>query len=454
MAHPVSMMNLIASTLTLIALTISLTSGQFTTRHSAVAGCGLNKTCYATPPDCLTNSWTSCSMLFTASPDPVNKLIRMELHGKFNKNPSPEWFAIAFSNDRSMGDDAVFECLFENSGTVTLRQSYNNGKTNKVINDGKGSSNIITGYNEDQIYCSWMQSSPIVMKESTFNILNDSYYFLLARGLFSRSTQKSYHDFRTSSSDPIDLRVTSVASESLAEQVPVSYIRYHGSLMVISWLAIVSIGIIFARYFKESFPNSLVCGVKFWFAIHRTFMVAAVICVSVASYLSFKYVGGWSGPRLHPILGVTSISLMLLQVISALLRCSPDSPSRFIFNWVHFLSGNCAHISAIAAIFTAYDAFTLPPIFLYFVGAYVALHVVIHIVMQAQSICRASSSTESEGKLLLFTLKPLFTLLLSFHPPQSTDNLICFFPNSGSIDIGINESMQRFHIEPKKEDVS
>lgn len=399
------------STTILLLILINLTN--LTLGNINPLDCGVSKTCYGLPSDCVTNPHKSCEIIFTASADSTINTVKMELQATLDDNRSPQWFAIAFSNDRSMGDDGVFECILETTGSVSLRQSYNNGKTNKVVIDGKGTSNVVTRMNDDQIYCSWSQLSPLVMKESTFNILNTPYYLLLAKGPFSSGSKKSYHDKRISSNEPQDLRLVSlIAADSSGDNspVPVWYIKCHGILMVISWLSIVSIAIIFARYFKESFGTSLVCGVKFWFAVHRTFMILAVIFVSTACYLSFKFVGGWSGPRLHPILGITSVSLMLLQVISALLRCSPDSSSRWIFNWIHFLTGNTAHITAIGAIFTAYDAISLPPVFLYLVGSYITLHVVTHVIMQAQSICHSSASSESDGKKL--TLTNFYSFLL------------------------------------------
>ena len=241
------------------------------------------------------------------------------------------------------------------------------------------------------------------MKESTFDILATPHFLLLAKGALSSGTNKGYHESRISSSSPQDLRIVSlIAADSSANNspAPVDFIKAHGSLMIVSWLAIVPIAIMFARYFKDAFSASNLCGVKFWFAMHRSLMFLAVICVAGASYLSFKFVGGWSGPHLHPILGLATVSLMMVQLITAILRCSPDSSFRWIFNWIHFLTGNTTHILAIAAIFTAYDAITLPPIYLYLVGAYIALHVLTHLIMQARSACNSSVKSESDGMSL------------------------------------------------------
>ena len=111
-------------------------------------------------------------------------------------------------------------------------------------------------------------------------------------------------------------------------------------------------------------------------------MCMLVACVLAGGYCSWKFVGGWSGFSLHPLLGVSTMAGMLTQVMIAMCRCSPDHGMRFIFNWIHFTLGNATHILAICTILTAYEATPLPILFLYLMAAFILFHIVIHLIMQ------------------------------------------------------------------------
>lgn len=128
-------------------------------------------------------------------------------------------------------------------------------------------------------------------------------------------------------------------------------------------------------------------------------MVLLLSSVTAGAYCSWRFVGGWSGFSLHPVLGVTTIAGMITQIMIAMCRCSPDHKMRFFFNWIHFTIGNVTHILAIATIFTAYEATPLPILFLYLMGAFILFHIAIHLIMQ---IKRQPASLD-EGMLLSST---------------------------------------------------
>ncbi|CAG2180378.1 unnamed protein product [Oppiella nova] len=65
-------------------------------------------------------------------------------------------------------------------------------------------------------------------------------------------------------------------------------------------------------------------------------MISGVVFIIIATVLIFVSVKGWSGPYAHPIVGLTSIILSVLQPIGALFRPHPDSSKRWLFNWLHW----------------------------------------------------------------------------------------------------------------------
>lgn len=164
--------------------------------------------------------------------------------------------------------------------------------------------------------------------------------------------------------------------------------------MIVAWMVCASVGIMIARHYKEVLGDYACCGTKTWFCLHRSLMTLLLILVLIGLYCSYTFVGGWSGPNLHPLLGVSCVAFMMAQIIGAQFRCHPDHHARWIFNWIHFLTGNCAHILSVLAIITAYEAMSLPRIFIYLVIGFICFHVVMHTIMQ----CKRRPSYD--GKLL------------------------------------------------------
>lgn len=195
-------------------------------------------------------------------------------------------------------------------------------------------------------------------------------------------------------------------------------------------------------------------------------MLLLLVSVMIGAYCCWCFVGGWSGFSLHPSLGVATISGMCLNVMIALFRCSPQHEQRFLFNWIHFTVGNVTHITAIATIFTAFEATTLPALFLYLMAAFILFHIVIHAMLQLKR-------KPAEGEVLivlLFCSKVSFPLIhcyvwvslckslfLPFNQSYLATSLTTFshslFPPStktclsDSHDIPMSDSMQRFHVE-------
>lgn len=61
--------------------------------------------------------------------------------------------------------------------------------------------------------------------------------------------------------------------------------------------------------------------------------------------LIFVEIRDWSNVP-HAYLGVATTVLCFIQPIGAYFRPHPGTPKRPIFNWIHWLGGNVAHILA------------------------------------------------------------------------------------------------------------
>ena len=135
------------------------------------------------------------------------------------------------------------------------------------------------------------------------------------------------------------------------------FLKAHGSLMVFTWILVVSTGILFARFFKSSWPNSKVCGKNIWFSAHRLLMSVAAVLTLLGFMFVFAYTNGkWvtgAKVRVHAITGIIVIGLAFLQPFIALFRCEPNSQYRFIFNYFHAFVGLVAFILSIVTLFLA-----------------------------------------------------------------------------------------------------
>ncbi|XP_054159261.1 putative ferric-chelate reductase 1 homolog isoform X2 [Oppia nitens] len=291
-----------------------------------------------------------------------------------------KYYSMAFSEDTTMGDDLVTDCYVTSDGKPRLSTSYNVGKSNDMNEEFRISLHSIkTSQNNGVVTCEWKSHRNRTHDGRTFD-LKLKYHILLAVGeLNSDDGQKSYHDLKLATSEAVSL----LQVGAIGTSDPIYFIKIHGSLMVIAWIGTVSLGIVFARYFKTTWMSSELCGVKIWFAFHRSLMVISVVLMIIAQICIFYYVGeyriGW-----HQIFGSIAFTLALLNPIGALLRPHPDAPNRWIFNWGHWFGGNVGHITAIIAIFlaTTLKLADLPKPFLWTVISFVIFYVIVHLILQ------------------------------------------------------------------------
>lgn len=337
--------------------------------------------------DCL--STRTCQAILTSKQE--TDTTEFMIMAKPSGDHKGKYYSVGFSHDDSMGDDLVFDCYTDSNGRVKVGMSYNHGKSNEILSGSKIIRDGIGQYTDGVIQCRWKLDRNIAINGKQYDLVDKKYYMLLAHGTVeSDDGEKSYHDLRARSSETVNL----ASVGQLITRDMTYLIKIHGGLMVFSWMFTVSLAIIFARYFKEAWSNQLLCGVKIWFAFHRTLMVVSVIMMVIAQTSIFYYVGGYR-IGIHQVLGSIAFAFALFQPLGALFRPHPDAGSRWIFNWLHWFGGNAGHITATAAILlaTRLKTASLPESFLYIVMAWILFHVVMHIILQFHSSCSGNSKT-------------------------------------------------------------
>jgi hypothetical protein len=175
---------------------------------------------------------------------------------------------------------------------------------------------------------------------------------------------------------------------------PASYtlIKLHGAFMITAWLVCASTGMFTARYYKLTHTDFQPFNKAFWFVVHVFCMFSTVFLTACGAVFIFVYKGGWfpkEGKWWHPILGVILFGLAAFQVLIAFLRPHPGTKFRPLFNWVHWLVGNSAHIVGIACIFLAND---LPAAsldrkeYLFVTLGAVLFHIVMHLILSFHTL--------------------------------------------------------------------
>ena len=116
-------------------------------------------------------------------------------------------------------------------------------------------------------------------------------------------------------------------------------LRLHGAFMIFAWIGSASLGMLVARYFKQTWTSTQCCKKDIWFVVHRTLMVLTWL-LTMAGFLLIFYQSGWvwiyrpdesfdKNGNPHPILGCVTTVLCFVQPFMALLRPHPGA-SRYL----------------------------------------------------------------------------------------------------------------------------
>lgn len=337
-------------------------------------GCGENKGCFGFPEGCVETR--NCRAVVATIVQGERYIFEMK--SGYNR---PAYVAVGLSNDARMGEDSAIECVPE-QGTVNAYASWTFAGPYGVSRQGIAQNFIRLlekSHIDGVIHCKVERDAVSTVKGQKFDLINEKYHLLLATGSEADSTHVSYHDIG---------RHVSGAPLALAEVGPVQgtskiLLRLHGAFMLTAWIGTASLGILLARYFRQTWVGSQLCGKDQWFAWHRFLMVLTWVLTMAGFVIIFVEIGGWSQvDNPHAILGMVTTVLCFLQPIGAYFRPHPGTKHRPLFNWVHWLGGNLAHIIAIVAIFFAVklQKAELPEWLDFILVAFVAFHVFMHLI--------------------------------------------------------------------------
>ncbi|KAJ6636406.1 putative ferric-chelate reductase 1 like [Pseudolycoriella hygida] len=341
---------------------------------SIYEGCGETKTCFGVPDSCVDRQ--NCQGMVTV------QVLGEKFHFELKSNANNvQYVAVGLSLDDRMGNDAGMECIPE-AGTIKAYSSWitprpvlgatRQGVPQTII------SLLNASYIDGTIYCKLERDSHTTIMGKEFDLVNGRFHLLVAIGNAVYAESVSQHTQRIASREAMNL-----AEVGRLRGRSVLLLRLHAAFMLTAWIGAASIGILLARYFKQTWVGSTLCGKDQWFAWHRFFMIATWSLTIVGFVIIFVEIRGWSAENNpHAILGTITTGLCFIQPFMALFRPGPTHKNRPIFNWLHWLVGNAAHLLAIITIFFAVQltGAQLPQWFDWILVAFVAFHVVMHFI--------------------------------------------------------------------------
>ncbi|XP_041817885.1 putative ferric-chelate reductase 1 [Chelmon rostratus] len=308
-------------------------------KRISTADCGVTKVCFSQPSKCDPTASADCYFMSAMMLSPSDVAIHYEITG-----PSDGYISFGFSDDQIMGNDDIYVCGIGSNGLVWLQHAFSTGRTAPHALPLGNVSNLRASVLDRVISCSFTSMNTISTERT--NGFNKTYHLMFAHGPSSNG-RIQFHTATFISTDKVD-----ISRPQLVRNVGWPHIiKAHGALMLIAWMNMGSLGMMVARYLKGVAKGTRLFGKDVWFLVHVAVMSGSIAVTIIAFILSFSYVKAWSGGA-HPVLGCVVMILLFLQPILALMRCGPQHPLRYLFNWSHALNGVAIKALSVAAILT------------------------------------------------------------------------------------------------------
>ena len=131
-------------------------------------------------PNCMDSS--DCVVLFSSVANSKGD-VQMELYWDRGFTSSNNYAAVGLSNDGTMGEVSVTECMLNAEGNVILQDGWNpSGHTPTEIVHDNINTLLETSFTNGVVYCKWLRNAFSSIRGHEFDIKNNSYYLLLAYG--------------------------------------------------------------------------------------------------------------------------------------------------------------------------------------------------------------------------------------------------------------------------------
>ncbi|XP_029385533.1 putative ferric-chelate reductase 1 [Echeneis naucrates] len=356
-------------------------------RNISSTECGVTKVCFSQPAHC--DPAVSAGCYFMSALMLSSGAVHFEMTG-----PSDGYVSFGLSDDQLMGNDDIYICGIGSNGLVALQHAYSTGRTTPQAVPLGNVSEVRVSAQDGVISCSFTSMNSISTHRTSG--FDKTYYLMLVHGP-SRNGQIQHHRATFISAEKINIFKPQTLSKARWPHI----MKAHGALMLIAWMTTGSLGMIVARYLKGVAKGQSLWGKDVWFLVHVAVMSVTTAATIIAFILSFSHVKGWSGGA-HPVLGCLVMILSFFQPIMALLRCGPQHPLRFLFNWSHALNGFVIKTLAVAAIFTGLKLFdrTLDQWLMKVMGGFVGWEVLFYVLLDGHFKWKTNNEDTLDSKMI------------------------------------------------------
>ncbi|GCB74185.1 hypothetical protein scyTo_0003272 [Scyliorhinus torazame] len=305
-------------------------------------GCGSTKFCFSNPAQCDPARDENC--FFMSSTPLDNRGLQFEMSGR-----ATGYISIGFSDDRLMGNDDIYICGMDTSGNIQVQRAYSTGRVlPRTVPLGEVNNIQVSDVN-GIIQCSFNTRNNISTAQRA---ANEMYYLFFAYGSSANGQINQHIEIPFISVEKVNVGIIQLASGNRRKS---TLIKTHAALLLIAWMTTGSIGMIFAKFFKNIGGSKKILGKNIWFQLHLLLMVLTVAATVIGFVLAFVHVRGWSHNKgSHPVLGCIVMGLALIQPTVAICRPSPDNKRRFIFNWFHSSLALVIKCLAVATLFLGF----------------------------------------------------------------------------------------------------
>ncbi|XP_012535787.1 putative ferric-chelate reductase 1 homolog [Monomorium pharaonis] len=371
-------------------------------------GCHTTKNCFGEPAGCIKTRNCVAAVAVIVQGD--------EYHFEMQARKGAKYVAVGLSDDKNMGEDSVVECTNEGNG-IALHTSWNTGRRNTRYTMPEGAFELEDrAIKDDMIYCKFRRDKLTYVQGRKYDLVNTPYHLLLAAGTDLRSNGVDFHTLVYAGTGT-SKRLSDVGEWTAATDL---LIRLHGALMLASWIGTASIGMLLARYYRQTWVSSQLCGKDHWFAWHRFFMVLTWSMTLAAFVIIFVELGTWSSETIHASVGLATTILCFIQPFMAAMRPHPGAPRRALFNWAHWFVGNVAKICALIALFFAVrlNKAKLPDWVDWILTAFVVFHVLTHLIL---TFLGCASDRQASQRVNSFPMKDMHSRGSMMHPDARRD---------------------------------
>lgn len=169
---------------------------------------------------------------------------------------------------------------------------------------------------DGRIYCKVERNTQTLVRGENFNLETQMHYIQIAGGpvvlpnhVGAHLKFRHFSDIMVNLANPGEIRGAGMSPLLLT----------HGSLMIIAWIGLTSIGIVIAKYYKPMWSNKKIMGKDLWFVWHLSCMKLTWILTLVGFILIFVDLGTWRTTT-HSVLGCIVFTFASLQAIGGVMR--------------------------------------------------------------------------------------------------------------------------------------